>query len=1108
MTAAVAPHDRSGRRRWRAVVALVGAVLVAAAAMVVAWSLDRDEVEKPSRLEGIDIADLARPSALTDAERRGDEDEEGSSGDLARPGAVELAEGGWIEVADETGRLRQRYSAARMDPLPDRWMQMDEPRAHFFAADGRVTRVGGRSGTARIPDREIESGTLSGEVRIEVFRPVDDEAIDLESTQPWATVAADEIDFDGSEGRIRGDGAVSVRSPELSFDGEGMLLFLDPSGREIERLVVERATGPLVLTPKKRDSQPAAGPSPDPPTERAAAAPAAAAGSRPSPQATAANATAASQPAQPASPNAAPTKSDRLFQLRLEGGVLVSRLEGESRSTVRGDRLTAVFAMQQGGFAELAANGPESSHRAVAAIPVELWIAAGSLAASPQASGPSGGVLADDADRIEIEFGGSLVLEPLAEGEPGPTLPKELWVRIDGAPVEIEDPEREASVRCSVLEARTGSQAGDRIDLTSPEGVTTIETPTLKVQSPAIRVAGRAIGLDGPGEVRFFARDREASASEDAVESEVPRQRETIAISWRTRLDLALAEDERSIESARFEGGPHGVMVEAETLHLEAASLEATFFPRGESDSRDRLRRFLASGGVRAVRRGGIGGMWAEAIDVELRDDPASTSVERFEATGAVRALDAQRLVYADRLEASFLAVASAEPSPEVAAGEGVPGEQLRGEAEPGATAVDAGQIDQARAEGEVVVALADGTWAFADRLEGDGPQSKLRLEGSDGSLLIARDQAVVDRFESLVLEDGAAARLANGTGPGRLRAGSEAAIEGWSPPTEVQLTDTEWSPPPRPTRPEPRGALELMAVWTDGLDFAEPRADPEEAAPPPATLEIRGGVRARAIGERGREDRLDADSIRVRFRPQETGSEDGESSLEPMQLVARGAPATLEARRPPDTAVDAAEASELDLFRITGPEIEYDLDDREGRVPGAGTMLVSEAAVGDDPASISRFRWKGRLDLVSLAPGRSKVTLADEVELARVVRATDTAAGEQFTVTAARMEAIVADADPKGPDASAPPDEARMASSELLAVRGFGRVFARGGGRDIECDAFDYDAETGVVVLTARPGRSVSVLERGAAGPVRASRVEWNVRTGRVEVLDGRGEG
>ena len=105
-------------------------------------------------------------------------------------------------------------------------------------------------------------------------------------------------------------------------------------------------------------------------------------------------------------------------------------------------------------------------------------------------------------------------------------------------------------------------------------------------------------------------------------------------------------------------------------------------------------------------------------------------------------------------------------------------------------------------------------------------------------------------------------------------------------------------------------------------------------------------------------------------------------------------------------------------------------------------------------------------------------------------------------------MEAIVADADPKGPDASAPPDEARMASSELLAVRGFGRVFARGGGRDIECDAFDYDAETGVVVLTARPGRSVSVLERGAAGPVRASRVEWNVRTGRVEVLDGRGEG
>ena len=65
-----------------------------------------------------------------------------------------------------------------------------------------------------------------------------------------------------------------------------------------------------------------------------------------------------------------------------------------------------------------------------------------------------------------------------------------------------------------------------------------------------------------------------------------------------------------------------------------------------------------------------------------------------------------------------------------------------------------------------------------------------------------------------------------------------------------------------------------------------------------------------------------------------------------------------------------------------------------------------------------------------------------------------------------------------------------------------------RGDGRDVECDAFEYDVASGLATLTARPGRSVSVLTRGTPGPVRASAVKWNLRTGRIEVIDGRGEG
>ncbi|MGA0174696.1 MAG: hypothetical protein ACO3NL_13785, partial [Phycisphaerales bacterium] len=86
--------------------------------------------------------------------------------------------------------------------------------------------------------------------------------------------------------------------------------------------------------------------------------------------------------------------------------------------------------------------------------------------------------------------------------------------------------------------------------------------------------------------------------------------------------------------------------------------------------------------------------------------------------------------------------------------------------------------------------------------------------------------------------------------------------------------------------------------------------------------------------------------------------------------------------------------------------------------------------------------------------------------------------------------------------------DESPLSAAELQAVRGFGRVFARGDDRDVECDSFEYDVESGVATLSARPGRSVSIMTRGTPGPVRAAAVKWNLQTGRIEVIDGRGEG
>jgi hypothetical protein len=1074
-----------GRRRWRAIVAIGGAVLVAIAAIVVAWGLDRDIEPPPSRLEGIDVEDLVRPAPLSESERSAGG---GGSADLASPGAVELAEGGWIEVADETGRLRQRYAAKRMEPLPDRWMSLETPRAVFYGEDGRVTRVSGAEGTARIPDRAIESGTLRRDVRIEVFRPVDGVPVSVEDDVPWLIVLADEIEFDDAEGRIRSDGPVSIESEELTFSGEGMLLFLDETGRDIERLVVERATSPLRLVDLRRGGSAS---SSNASVAKEEGSPAS------SPEGGDGEPTRVAPTRDAAKPPAPSAPSPRLFRLALDGGVLVTRVEGDFRSTIRGDRLGAIFSMRSGSLGAVASRdhhplpGVSVACEASAAMPLPPrdWLAATAIA--------QGGVEADPPAtpvEIEIEFGGSLLIEPLPSGVPRPENDREVWVRVEGGPVVVEDQTREAVVRCAILEARTGRPAGDRLDLLSPGGLATIDSPSLQVRSPAIRVDGRSIDLAGPGWLEFG----EATAPESAhASSEGDPSR--VGIEWAERLALQLAPDERSLESARFDGGgrPDGVVVESESLQLSAPSLDAEFFARTPEVDRDRLRRVEASGGVHAIRRGSVGRIYAERLIVALRDDLETAMVERFEAEGAVRALDASRIVFAERLAATFLPPAMRERS-------------ASEEEEATPQAFGGAKVERAEAIGEVVVGLTDGTWVFADRLDGNGPDGRLELSSDSRALVLVRDTAVLDGLEDLELRDSTAGRRASASGPGRLRSGSESPLAAWETPSEEILRRADWTWPARPVRPDVAGETRLVAVWTRGLSFDEPTVEASSADRPVAELVVRGSpesaVRARSVGEDGREDRLSAQDLRVRFtRPV---GEDGAptTELEPSELLALGGPAVLEARRP---SAESRGGEEPDVFRIGGPRIEYGLGSREGRVIGPGTLLVSEAPLGERVGATARFSWKGRLDLLRTSADRSLITLADDAEM---IYATRSGERRAFSVTASRMEATVrevpaAENESRQPAAESP-DASPLGAAELQAVRGFGRVFARGDDRDIECDAFEYDVESGVATLSARPGRSVSITTRGTPGPTRAAAVKWNLQTGRIEVIEGRGEG
>jgi len=402
-----------------------------------------------------------------------------------------------------------------------------------------------------------------------------------------------------------------------------------------------------------------------------------------------------------------------------------------------------------------------------------------------------------------------------------------------------------------------------------------------------------------------------------------------------------------------------------------------------------------------------------------------------------------------------------------------------------------------------VALVQRDGAAILAAAVRGDRPGGSIEIEGPD--LALVRDGTILDRLDRLGLSEVSGVRSA-AAAAGRLRAieGTLLPIEWPEIPAlpEGERTRPQALPwPIRPQRPDPSEGLLLLATWRDSMRFEEalPESTQASATEDPALLELQGGVRLRARQAGGtQEDRLDGERVDLFMARRVTDESDptapaaslaGVGELDPTRLLVRG-DAALETRRR-----EVAEETPS-VFRVAGPQIEYALRTGEGRVRGPGTLLAAQPPAGGRPASTSRFRWEGRLDLLRPATDRVLVHLADGVELLH-------AAGEQaFTLTAQRMEILfAAESEPAPAERTTLPGV--ESAGELLAVRGLGRVFVRSDDRDIECDRFDYDAETGIASLSARPGRLVSVLERGGAGPVRAERVRWDLRSGSIELVN-----
>ena len=200
-------------------------------------------------------------------------------------------------------------------------------------------------------------------------------------------------------------------------------------------------------------------------------------------------------------------------------------------------------------------------------------------------------------------------------------------------------------------------------------------------------------------------------------------------------------------------------------------------------------------------------------------------------------------------------------------------------------------------------------------------------------------------------------------------------------------------------------------------------------------------------------------------------------------------------------------------LFRLMSSEVIHNVITGESNVPTAGTLLIFDRDdEGAKPAPPSlfdargstRFSWDTSLVMNRDGKTRYRITLDGGVELIHAgLRPQDT-----LTLTADQLENTVErlEAAPVKAEATEATPVDFGAPVKLLRIRALGRVFVRTPDVDVECDAFDYDLRTKVATLTARAGRTITVMQKGKGSPIKAEAAVWDLDNGRVRVTNAAG--
>ncbi|MCA9291458.1 MAG: hypothetical protein KDA25_10040, partial [Phycisphaerales bacterium] len=268
------PSPPPVRRQRRVRIMLVAAcTLVGLMLLVVLMRIDDAPAPDGANDPGTPVVDLIAPERLTDDERLSAGDDLEASPNLA------MRRGGWIQVADKTdpGRVAQRYRFEALDPNPTGlgagWARMERPIAEFSLSGDRILTMRGDEALVNMPSGALESGTITGNVLISIFDPIDGHPADPQTQTPGFVLLTEHAVFDSLSGEIICDSEMYAATNGIEFTGDGLSAYLNDQDDRVRLTIDHVDTIRFAQSPATLVAGPVADPVAGPVTGAGAAAP-------------------------------------------------------------------------------------------------------------------------------------------------------------------------------------------------------------------------------------------------------------------------------------------------------------------------------------------------------------------------------------------------------------------------------------------------------------------------------------------------------------------------------------------------------------------------------------------------------------------------------------------------------------------------------------------------------------------------------------------------------------------------------------------------------------------------------------------------------------------